>query len=201
MIFTQTPFCLLRVQSALSDGSHSHSLHLVVRAVTAAVGGTTAAVTAPVTVNTAASSSSGGSSGGGSAGPSRTQQAAAPAPASAAPGPVDASAAAAAGSYSRDGPSSAGGSSTSGQHTDDATSDGGAAGPGIPMQLNFGATAGMSPMFVFGTHANSGGLLYTGMWVLPGCCYKQDACCSLLGNCGSAFSPHHSACGAGMPAD
>jgi hypothetical protein len=43
------------------------------------------------------------------------------------------------------------------------------------MQLNFGATAGMSPMFVFGTHANSGGLLYTGTWVLLSCSYSVAA--------------------------
>jgi hypothetical protein len=65
----------------------------------------------------------------------------------------------------RSDPSSAGGSSaggsSSGQHEEGA-SDGGGMPVGPGAMPHFGAPAGLSPMFVFGTHGSSNGLLYTG---------------------------------------
>jgi hypothetical protein len=130
----------------------SHSMHLVVRAPAAAVGGSASASrpAPPAAV-------------GSSTGCSQTTEVlfttAPHASSSAAPAPA-AEVSAPDRTHSLDthwsDRSSAGGSSASGQHADEGGSDGGATGPG------FGAQPGLSPMFVFGTHASSSGLLYTG---------------------------------------
>lgn len=152
------------LQTALSDGSYAHSMHLVVRA--ASVGG------APSTSATPKPAVQAGSSAGTSSGGTAQPAAAATAPTSQeviagqAPAAV-AQAVETAPSFDshRSDPSSAGGSSaggsSSGQH-EEGTSDGGGMPVGPGAMPHFGAPAGLSPMFVFGTHGSSNGLLYTG---------------------------------------